>query len=537
MDPIYKLTGFSRTTQFLTVSMVFGIAGMVLLIKRFTREDRPIDLASSGALKRGIVLLIVLIFLNSMATSLQAVLDDVSSQHWVLLFSWTFAVMVLQAAIVYTVLSLNQKSWVHVILLAVISTFNFISLYLALSGKFSSVPVIFQLFVVLFILLSYLFLFGLIGKRILSLRNVNIVLALTSLIMLVPIATLVFNAPKNDNELALFADIRFRTMPNIHILEVDSLIPGSLARKHMGLSSLPYERVLDNNGVVVYRNAFSSYPKTKLSLNSLMRLANPNFNHKKNYPYFPGRSNSPVTQIFHSNGYKIWTGFSDTYLGNKGPFVDFYYPGPNQPFLQSTLCELALQNPLKLFGICYLMSLVSESTPHQIWPNQIFDIINRSVGEYATPVFTLHYIFDPIGHTPSDFSRSNQLAYEQYIKFFRTGALKAAELIERLRSLVQNDGEPSIFIVTGDHGPRLSLFMSLDDDKTFVVQDRYGILATILVNETDCSAEQLRYYTPIFATPERILASVIRCLTHDPVRFDSLMKFEEDFNFEDFLYE
>ena len=537
-DPIYKLTGLSRTTQFLVVSMVFGI---MLLTKWFAQEKwkRPIDLASTVELRRGIILLFALIFLNSVAASLRAIFDDVSSQYWAILLVWVFFIMVLQIALVHATLSLTQRLWVHLVLSALFSTFNYVALYFALSGWFSALSIGSQTVVVFIIFLSFLFFFVLIGKRILPLRNVNSVLGVTALGMFIVLATSVLYTPKNESELTSFADIRFRTTPNIHIFAVDSLIPSSLAEKHMTLphssSDLPYTEVLDDSKAIVYRNAFASRVPTKPSLDSLMRLAHTDYYREDSYPYFAGRANGPVTQIFHSNGYKIWTGFSNMYLGHKGPFVDFYHP-ESQPFLHSALCRLALQNPLRYFGICYFMSLITDDRePKQKWPDQIIETIGRSVREYAPPVFTLHYIYDPIGHTPRGFRKSDQNAFEQYIELFRTGARKTAEIMEDIRGLIESDNEPSVFIVIGDHGPYLS--RGFDDDQTFFVQDRYGILAAILVNETDCSTEQLKYYTPSFATPERILAGIMRCLTHAPVHFDTLMGFEEDFNFNEFLYE
>ena len=539
LDPIYKLTGLSRTTQFLVVSMVFGV---MLLTKWFAQEKwrRPIDLTSTVKFRRGIILLFTLIFLNSLAASLRAIFDDVSSQYWAMLLIWVFFVMALQAAFVHTALLLTQRLWVHLVLPALFSTFNYVALYFALSGWFSTLSISSQTVVVSIIFLSFIFFFVLIGKRILPLRNVNSVLGVTALAMFIVLATSVFYTPKNESKLTSFSDIRFRTTPNIHILAVDALIPVSLAEKYMELSPsyLPYGQVLDDSRGIVYKNAFASHVPTKPSLTSVMLLAHADYYREDSYPYFAGRSNSPVTQAFHSNGYNIWTGYNSSHFGRKGPFVDFYHPGQDWPFLDSTLCRLALQNPLKYFGICYFMSLITDDEkPKEQWADQIIEVISRSVREYETPVLTFHYISEHINHTPSGFRLSDQRALEQYIELYRTGAPKTAEMMEYLRDLIKSDGEPSVFIVIGDHGAYLSNGINPDDNKSFVVQDRYGILATILVNETDCSTEQLKYYTPSFATPERILAGIMRCLTHDPMYFDTLMKFDEDFSFDEFLYE
>ena len=83
----------------------------------------------------------------------------------------------------------------------------------------------------------------------------------------------------------------------------------------------------------------------------------------------------------------------------------------------------------------------------------------------------------------------------------------------------------------------MSRTVSPEDDPTFVVQDQYGILAAILVDDSGCTTQQLQHYTAEFATPERILAGVMRCLARDPARVDAAMKFDEAYEFENFLYE
>lgn len=89
----------------------------------------------------------------------------------------------------------------------------------------------------------------------------------------------------------------------------------------------------------------------------------------------------------------------------------------------------------------------------------------------------------------------------------------------------------------GVHGPFLSRTVSLQDDPAFVVQDRYGIPAAVLVNNTECDAGRTQHYTAAFATPARILAGVMRCLARDPARLDAVMKFDEAYDFRTFLYE
>ena len=147
--------------------------------------------------------------------------------------------------------------------------------------------------------------------------------------------------------------------------------------------------------------------------------------------------------------------------------------------------------------------------------------------------FTIY--FNPIGHY---FNRSlDREARERYATQYLDGAARITEIMEWLQATVRDDPAPSILIVMGDHGPILSRTLSFDDEPTFVVQDRHGILAAVLFNSTGCTRDQLQHYTATFATPERILAGVFRCLTRDPAQLDLALKFDEAFEFKIFLYE
>lgn len=535
-DPVYRLTGIPRTEQLASASMLFGIAVMALLIRHMARDGRPLDFASSPAIRRGTVLLVAFIFLNGVAASLAAVLSDLNSQFWTPLFAWVAAVLALQILLVYALLSRVRQPRIQLAAMAALSVFNLFALYLSLLGAFLSMPVMIQAAVMAFALLGFAALFAAAGKHIVPARTINAVLVLT---MIGPVAAIALSwsaAPVITGRMAPFGDIEFRTRPNIHIVSVDALIPRSLAKKHMGLSDLPYDRLLEGDGVVVFKNAFASQVATKLSLNSLMRLAHPDF--AGDFGYFAGRTDGPVTHVLHANGYTVSTGFNQLYFGAQGPFVDSYLPAPTRAVRNSSLCALASGSPLKFFWFCGLGSLIAEAEPTGAWPDTIMEIIGRAAtAPAAPPTFTLHYIVNPIGHTAKDYRSSDRRAIERYARRYSSGAARVTGIMERLQDIVRNDEAPSILMVMGDHGPFLSRTVSPNDDPTYVVQDQYGILAAVLVNNTDCTAEQLRYYTKTYATPARILAGVIRCLARDPAGIDTAMKFDEAYEFKNFLYE
>lgn len=535
-DPVYRATNIPRTDQIVGVSVLFGIGVMAALIWHLARDGRPIDFAASLAHKRGTTLMVALLFLNGVAASLAAVLEDLSSQFWAPLFVWTAAVLALQVLVVYAVVLRIVQTWVHPVLLGALCTFNIFALYLSLLGNFQSQPDPTQVAIVIFALLSFVVLFAAVGKSIVPLRSANTVLVLT---MIAPVAALALSSPATPNianRMAPFDGIEFRSKPNIHIISIDGLSADTLAEKYMGLTDLAYEPLLKSDGVVVFKNAFASHVPTKPSLNSLMRLAHADF--AGDLGYFAGRTDGPVSHVLRTNGYRISTGFDQQYFGGPGPFVDAYVPEPSRAVRNSTLCALASDDEFKFFGFCLFGSLFADPPPEEKWPNRVIDIVRQTSGATAAaPAFTLHYIVNPIGHTALDYRSSDRKARERYAALYRNQAVRLTGIMEQLVETVRSDPAPSILMVIGDHGPYLSRTISIDDDPTFVVQDQHGILAAVLFNDTGCTAQQLQHYAAKYATPERILAGLMRCLANDPSRLDAALNFDEAFDFENFLYE
>ncbi|MDH3738403.1 MAG: LTA synthase family protein, partial [Alphaproteobacteria bacterium] len=522
--------------QIVIVTVAFAFAVVPLLIRKLARDPRSLDFSSSAAMRRATLLLLALIFLNSVAASLAAVLNELASQFWLPLFAWIAVVLALQLLVVAAALTWIGQSWFQLALMAAISAANFFTLYLSLLGKFLSLSEGFQLAVIAIVLLLMALLFAAVGKRIVPARSVNTILVVTMLGPVAAIAIAASQGPTPDNSLAAFEGIEFGANPNIHIVSIDALSPATLVEKHMGLTDMPYARLLSDDEEVVFKNAFASQVPTGPSLNSLMRLAHADF--AGDLGYFAGRTNGPLAHLLHRNGYKVSTGFNLAFFGHKGPFVDSYVPSSERSARNSTLCALATDNPYKFFSFCALASLIEGPAPLQTWPDRVLDIVRTNAGTPDNrPRFTLHYIVNPIGHTSLDYRSSDRDALARYAELYRNGAERVAGIMERLKETVRSDPSPSLLIVMGDHGSFLSRTVPPGEDETFVVQDRHGIYAAVLVNSTGCTPQQLQHYSTSFTTPERILAGVLRCLARDPSRIDAAMKFDEAYDFDNFLYE
>ena len=130
--------------------------------------------------------------------------------------------------------------------------------------------------------------------------------------------------------------VKFARKQNVYIAAFDSLMPRSLARKHLGTSRFAYHDILEKR-FRLFPNMFADAVPTRQSLNSILAL-DPEYYHgaKQNHTLFSGHVPSPLFQIFKYNGYTTNTVFISRYFGlTKGPHVDNY-----SFFKQaSTLCD------------------------------------------------------------------------------------------------------------------------------------------------------------------------------------------------------
>lgn len=535
-DPVYRLTGLPRTGLAVVSTLAAGaLAGLMILIQ-ICRMDASIDFeAASSRRRRDVVLLFLMVCLNAVTASMGAVLGDLDARFWAPLYGWVGFVLVLQSGVIYLLLSRHARLSVLLLSLVGFSAFNIYALDLVLMEVFLAQPGVFRAGIVALICMGLLILFAAVGKRLVPIRNAIFVLALTGLapLALLPVG---LGSAAPLEKLAPFGMIEFRATPNIHIISFDALAPPVLVHEYLGLDELAYARVLRDEAQADFRNAFASQVPTKHSLNSVMRLANSDF--RPETQYFAGRLDSPLAHLLHANGYYVATGFKNMFMGSKGPFVDAYTPAPSQSVRNSTLCALALVDSLTFFGFCLLGEHLGAPEVQGNWPARVLQSVAKIAASPATrPAFTFHHMVSPIGHTTAEFRSFDQDDLRRFRDHYRAGSERAAQIMRDAMQVVRDDGVPSILFVMGDHGMYVSRTVALTDDPAFVIQDQFGIVASVLVNETDCTDSELRYYTAEFATPSRVLAGIFRCLARDPDRFGELMSFEERYPFANFLYE
>ncbi len=475
----------------------------------------------------------LLLSASFLGASLPAVLQQLNVDFWRLLLGYVALLLLIQAGCIYLLLRFVKQILIATPVFVAVVVLNAFATYIVLREDFHELAWLGQAGIIFLLAVAVAVLFQMAAGRSLAVKKLNAVLAV---IIVAPVAVLIPRQMLSRPDTSLvdrFSGIEFRSRPNVHILGFDSMTPPSLAAKYLKLDNLGYAPLLQRDGTIAFRNAFASNVPTKRSLNSIMRLAHPGL--PEVYEYFAGRIDSPLARVFRSNGYKFLTGFDNLYFGAKGPYVDDFYPQTHEIVSENALCALAVDNPLKFFGFCELMKRF-EAREKKSWPETVSERI-RSAARRPEPWITFTHIYNPIGHTSKDYQSSDKTAFEKFRAGYRKRAERAAGIAQSIADSLLNDNGKSVLLMIGDHGPWISRTADPEKEAEFVVQDRHGIVAAILVNETDCKRSDFEHYATSYITPERILAGLIRCLAKEPEKVDAAVAFEETGDLKQYLYE
>jgi hypothetical protein len=315
------------------------------------------------------------------------------------------------------------------------------------------------------------------------------------------------------------------------ILSVEALQSPTLLGRHLKLMDPPQERVFAKRNFIVFRNVFTRFPSTALSLNSFLTLDT--VSEVKNR-YFSGRLESTVFKIFRDNGYRIVSGYANSYLGTRGPYVDDFFPRYGNVF-NSSACRFTEQYLIKLFGVCEVARLVETvHGPGQPWRNRYLDIISMLPSN--TPVLTFHHLLEPghTGHLVGAYDHTNETHRQVFASRYRERLKLAAETLDATTELLLRRGRPFILLVFGDHGIWISRSRPANFDDPFIVRDRYGSSAALLAHGVSFHGCDITAYSPNFTTPARILSGVLSCLSNGTL---PTPKFKEPVDFARFVYE
>lgn len=269
--------------------------------------------------------------------------------------------------------------------------------------------------------------------------------------------------------------VSFHEQPNLYFISFESLVPRSLLRKHYGTDASPFHDLFEAN-FRRFPNFFSEETYTKGSLNLILSLDKEMFLKspmKYSHSLFSGVQPSPLLDILRNNGYETSSYYPHpTHLGRyKGPYIDHYVN--RSDIGVCSLLDAAIQ-PIAFWGYC---TLQREAQPRSLAEVLVYF---KSLTTNERPQFLVAH-FDGPGHTYPTYRYDDQAQrnaeIRRYSQSLRNGSA-ARDLAAILEHLKNNDPD-AILYVYGDHGPGLSQGVSFEDNPTFVVQDRFGVLGGV----------------------------------------------------------
>ena len=334
--------------------------------------------------------------------------------------------------------------------------------------------------------------------------------------------------------------VRFDQSPNIYFVGFDALTPESLAQRHMGIVTTDLHQMMREE-MRTFRNLFANGGPTKSFYRALMALdLQVMLEHRSAVGagprYFAGHDLSPLVWLLRINGYETTTIFNDTFFGyRKGQGIDNYTVN-REVAVCSRLDHLI--RPWAFWGFCWNRGDEADLSKG--------DFIVRELSRVDTsnPQFVIAYLLLP-GHTPLIFDNDDKRARVSFIERYKENSNEAASYLEEIIDHIKVNDPEAILFVHGDHGAWLSRGMEIEDDPTFFLQDRFGILGGIYPPDR-CSAELDEAESKGYVTSLDIVHAILECLSggQSPLREPRNDRFwgsgvpeDHSYKYEDFLYE
>ena len=538
-DPIYEATGLARKQQISILGLLFLPFVVCQIIRLLSAVEKGLNIWSKHQkiqLKLPYigtdrttwdwVIVFLLIQLCCITSSLGAFIKD-DHVNLTVLYGWVSLIMSIEALLLLYSFRVMRSFIVNLLLLIIFSALNVYALNLSLASWFQSLSIATHPTVTLALLiLSVSLTFSWLNNNSVNLR----VLIVTLLAMAISPAFLILfdKAEDEEIEMAAYGSVRLADTPDIHIVSMESLASPHFLENELDIDVTPIWQSLSRPGVEIFETAFSSSAPTIASLNSVMRLANPS---AKSQRYFSGRSPSPLGALLKANGYYLKTGYSSMFLGKKGPHVDFYHPETHLSFEHSTLCSLAEGAVLTFFGFCSLSNLMpnqwEKKYDARVWETKVLNGLKKDLASTkARPIFSFQQLPGPMIHTSVKKFRYSKENLDRFKNELLPKINEAATLISKLHGIAElsQSDRKFILIVMGDHGVLTSRGMPpTKTNEKYRVQDRFGIVLTVLFNNTQCRGEKITRFIEQYATPERLLGGIFHCLESEKKQIHRLL--------------
>ena len=330
--------------------------------------------------------------------------------------------------------------------------------------------------------------------------------------------------------------VSFREKPNLYFISFESLVPRSLLRKHFGLDTSPFHDLFEAN-FRRFPNFFSEDTHTVASLNAILALDKEMFvksSSEYQHNLFSGVQPSPLLGILRNNGYETSSYYSHSaFLGRyKGPYIDHY-----TKHSETGVCSLldAAIQPIAFWGYCAFSREAG-------WRSLAgyFEYF-KSVTANERPQFLMAHVSNVPGHTDGSFRYDDRAqrnaAVRQYAQRLDRDATRQLEVI---LEHVKNNDPDAILYVYGDHGPWLSRGVSFEDNPTFVIQDRLGVLGGVYPPDA-CTAYFDETLSKEYMTTLDGVHAILRCLSGGQSALKtprgSAIPYDTNRSYEEFLYE
>ena len=334
--------------------------------------------------------------------------------------------------------------------------------------------------------------------------------------------------------------ITFEETPNVYFVGFDSIVPERIMQKYISVETTEFHMLFDREARR-FRNLFANSVSTKNSINTLMALDQDIFLAGRRPSYFAGHDLSPLIWIMRENGYETTSIYDDTYFGHvKGPYIDNYVINRKR----GGMCTLLDEDIRRwaFWGYCGIMEAYWRLgvSAHR------GDFLVRELTSLDTnrPQFAIAHLYLP-GHTPKIFSYDNRDDREEFPGQYQDRSNRAAKYLEQIFDHIKNNDPTAILFVFGDHGMWLSRGAEIEDDPTFFLQDRFGILGGVY--PPDRCAEyfdetESKGYMTILDAVHAILSclsggqSALVGTRHDRFSGSGVPR-EHEYRYEEFLYE
>ena len=118
------------------------------------------------------------------------------------------------------------------------------------------------------------------------------------------------------------------------------------------------------------------------------------------------------------------------------------------------------------------------------WQEDVVELVKNFETDFDSPVFSAFHVNIP-SHTPGYYVTGNKKHFERYKNRFILGTKEVQEILVELNKLRQQFPD-SVFIISGDHGPKLSRSLTDDENRRFRVLDFHHVSLTLLNSHNLC---------------------------------------------------